>query len=243
MRVCFNHALLLRDILELKREPVAVKLIDNVNEFTSIQEYDQSRKMRYCQALMLAGQGHKILLGSQNISCAAAGAAFGLRPLHPKLASGEGHFNSGAFGSYESAAQIMKDMPRFEPGAYEYIAIAPLGEVDWTPNVIVVEARPEAIMWLSLAYIYTSGKRLQFTTSVIQACCVDATVVPFLTDKPNASFGCTGCREASDLDHSEAIIGFPGKYLEKIITNILLLQEKIIPKNRNKLIYNRFVKN
>ncbi|MDD3363880.1 MAG: DUF169 domain-containing protein [Syntrophomonas sp.] len=239
----FNQAILLKDILQLKREPVGVKFVRNINDLPSIKNYDKSRKMRYCQSLMLAGQGYKILLSSQNIACAAAGAAFGLMPLHPKLASGEGHFNTGVLGSAESAGIIMKEMPRLELGTYEFIAMGPLGEVEWVPDVIVIEAPPEALMWVGLAEIYNSGTRLQFTTSVVQASCVDATIVPFLTGKPNGSFGCTGCREASDLDPSEAILGFPGEHLETIITNLQLLQEKVIPKNRNKSICKRFLEN
>jgi len=237
----FNQATLLKEILDLKREPVGIKFIKDINELPFPEEYDQSRKMRYCQSLMLAGQGHKTLLGSNNIACAAAGAAFGLMPLHPKLASGEGHFNTGVFGSIESAERIMRELPRLEQGAYEYIAIGPLCEVEWLPDVIIVEAQPEAIMWLSLAELYYSGTRLQYSTSIVQACCVDITVVPFLTRKPNGSFGCTGCREASDIDPSEAMLGFPGEHLETIITNLQLLKEKVIHKNRNKALCKRFM--
>lgn len=234
-----EQSLLLKNILNLGREPIGVKFLSDIQNFPSINDYEQIRKLRYCQAIMAAGKGKRVLLSSRNIACAAAGAAFGLMPLHPKIASGEGHYNTGVFGSRESAAKIMKELPRIEQGAFQYIAIAPLGESEWLPDVIVIEARPEAIMWLSLAEIYNSGTRLQYSTSIVQACCVDATVVPFLTGKPNASFGCTGCREATDLDTDEAIMGFPGQHLEIILNNLKLLLEKTIPKNRKKTIYAR----
>ncbi len=237
----FSQSVLLKDILNLRREPVGVKFLNDINELPSISDYEQKRKLRYCQSLMLAGEGHKILLSSQNISCAAAGAAFGIMPLHPKLASGEGHYNTGVFGSLESAEKIMREIPRIDQGTFKYIAIGPLGEVEWVPDVVIVEAEPEAIMWLSLAQIYDSGTRLQYSTSIVQACCVDVTVVPFLSGKPNASFGCIGCRESTDLDAKEAMLGLPGKNLETIVANLKLLQEKTIPKNRKKSLYTRLM--
>lgn len=236
----FNIAEVLKNTLELQREPVGVKFFNKVEEISSISDYEKTRKMRYCQAVMLAGRGEKIVLSAQNISCAAAGAAFGIMPLHPKLASGEGHYNTGVFGSKESAGKVLQEIPRIKLGTYNYIALGPLGEIDWTPDIIVIEAHPEAIMWLLLADINISGTRLHLETSVIQACCVDATVVPLLTGKTNASFGCTGCREASDLDATESVLGFPIARLDAIITNLQALQEKTIPKNRKKPIFERF---
>lgn len=236
----FHKSELLKAILELKREPVGVKFLNQVEELPNINDYEQTRKMRYCQAVMLAGKGGKILLSAENISCAAAGAAFGIMPLHPKLASGEGHYNTGVFGSRESAEKILQEIPRVKLGTYQYIALAPLGTIDWIPDIIVIEAHPEALMWLLLADIYNSGTRLQLQTSVIQACCVDATVVPLLTGRINGSFGCTGCREASDLETNEGVLGFPGERLDIIVTNLQLLQEKTIPKNRKKSIFERF---
>ncbi|MGR6837093.1 DUF169 domain-containing protein [Syntrophomonas erecta] len=235
-----NQAKLLKEILGLNREPVGVQFLKSSDELGSLEGYDQTTKMRYCQALMLAGQGKKILLSKENLACAAAGSALGLRPLHPKLASGEAHFNTGVFGSRESAQKIMQEMPRLEQDVYKFIKLGPLGEIDWKPDLIVIEAHPEAVMWLSLATVYLQGERLQFSTSVVQGTCVDVTAVPLLTGKPNASFGCTGCREASDLTIYEALFGFPIKHLESITENLQLLNQKTIPGNRNKQFYKRF---
>jgi len=236
-----EQAKLLSEIPGLEREAVGVRFLKDINSSEAWLDYDQSTKLRYCQAVMLAGQGKKILLSSQNIACAAAGAAFGLIPLHPKLASGEGHFNSGVFGKIESAARIMKEMPRLDQGVYNYIAIAPLKEISDVPDVVVIEASPEIVMWISLAAIYNTGERLQMSTSVVQATCVDATIVPMISGKPNASFGCTGCREATDLTTIESLIGFPGRELDHIVENLKFLSEKTIPQNRSKSIYNNFL--
>lgn len=240
MSLYTEQAEILKSIFQLKREVVAVKFLEEKDLSPLFESYDSNTKMRYCQALMLAGQGKKIILSSSNISCAAASAAFGFSPLHSKLASGEGHFNTGVFGSPESAAKIMSEMPRLEQNHYHSVVLAPLGEAEWIPDIIIIESDPETLMWLNLSLIFHTGERIQLSTSVIQATCVDATVVPMLSGKSNSSFGCTGCREASDLSSMEAIIGIPMKDLGTMIENIKILSEKVIPKNRAKFLYSKF---
>ncbi len=231
----------MQDILGITREPVAVKLIRNEDELKnmSLRDYDADTKCRYCQAVMRAGEGEKVLLSADNLACAAAAAAFGIKSLPPKLASGEAHYNVGTFGTVEAAHKIMSDIPRLAFGEYAYILVSPLASSEFQPDVVVVEAAPENLMWLALASIHTNGERLQFSTSVVQATCVDSTIVPFKTGKLNSTLGCTGCREATDLKSSENMIGIPFQSLSGIVDNLKNLGEIII-KNRRKSGYERF---
>lgn len=242
MTIYNSYAAQLKEILDLKREAVAIKFFTEGEAF-SAENYDSTTKCRYCQAVMLAGQGKKIILNASNIACAAAGAALGLRPLHPKLASGEAHYNVGTFGLQEAAKKIMTEMPRLEQDKYKFVAVSPLKDAEFTPDVVIVESRPEHLMWIALASMYKSGERLHFTTSVVQACCVDCTVVPFTSQKVNATLGCTGCREATDLNQEENLIGIPAEKLDELMSNLKSLSEQVIPKNRSKSTYERFVSN
>jgi uncharacterized protein (DUF169 family) len=45
---------------------------------------------RYCQALMKARRGQKVLLTADGLNCPAAAAAFGFRPLPEPLKTGKG---------------------------------------------------------------------------------------------------------------------------------------------------------
>lgn len=233
----------LKDILGLKREPVAVKLVRDENDLNNFNanSYDSITKCRYCQAIMRASKGEKVLLSASNLSCAAAAAAFGFTSLHPKLASGQAHHNVGTFGTQEAAHKIMTEMPRLVLGDYKFIMVSPLATCEFEPDLVVVEAAPENLMWLALAYTYTIGERFQFSTSVVQATCVDSTIVPFKTGKPNATLGCNGCREATDMEQTENVMGIPFALLPTIVDNLEDMQDVIIH-NRSKSIYKRFVK-
>jgi uncharacterized protein (DUF169 family) len=241
MKLYNEASAILKSILNLDREPVGVKFLKTKTGHEELlNNYDDSTKMHYCQALMEASHGRKIALNAGNLNCAASSAAMGFIPLHPKLASGMAHFNAGTLGTPEAAKKILTEMPRLEENFYQYVILSPLSAIECEPDVVALETYPEAIMWLSLASIYTTGERISFNTAVVQATCVDSTIVPLKTNKINASLGCVGCRASSDLQNHELIIGIPFSQFEGIIANLQQLNEKIIPQNRTKTGLARF---
>ncbi|AKB68216.1 DUF169 domain-containing protein [Methanosarcina mazei] len=224
----------LKDILNLQREPVGVKFLKVEDTAAFMKDYDAETKSRYCQALMRAGKGEKVLITAKNISCPASAAAFGLKPLPEVLSSGQMLFKLGLFDSPDAAKNAMEGMTRLEQGKYAGVLLSPLENMEIEPDIVVIEALPEQLMWLSLASIYDTGKRLKFNTAVFQATCVDSTVIPFVTGDLNSSLGCYGCREATDVLEEETLIGIPYRELEKIITNLQKLAAKPMKKVRSK---------
>lgn len=81
------------DILDLKTQPVAVKFCERT--YGTYGDHLEQRKMRYCQALMLARHGEEAVLTVENIACPAAAAAFGFKPLPEKIAEGDMLANLG----------------------------------------------------------------------------------------------------------------------------------------------------
>lgn len=225
------------DVLELGTLPVAVKFHE-----TADGDYSQKRKMRYCQALMLARHGEEVVLTAENIACPAAAAAFGFKPLPERIAEGDMLVNLGLFAHPTAAKHTMAFMPRLEMGKYEAVHLTPLSRSEGlVPDVVVVEGLPEQLMWIILASVFNTGGRLNFETGVFQATCVDATVVPFMKEKVNACFGCYGCREASDINSSETVMGFPGGMLEEVVDALSRLAAKALPRARGKSLYKGFV--
>jgi len=78
------------------------------------------------------------------------------------------------------------------------------------------------------------------STSVLQAVCVDSTVLPFKSQKINISFGCYGCRDATDAKPNEAILGIPSSKLEMTVENLQYLKSKAIDRSRAKKIFESF---
>jgi len=229
-----DAAVKLKDILCLIREPVAVKFFeDNV----ALDGFELPSQRRYCQGLMDASEGKRLLLTADNVSCPAAAWALGFKGPPPKLSSGEMPASMGIFGSPAAAKNTLDTMPRLNMGKYKAVACCPLAEAPFEPDVVVIESVPEHLMWIALALVFESGGRLEFNTAILQATCVDVTILPFLTQKLNASLGCYGCREATNLADGECVLGFPIKDLDTIVRSLQKLNERAIPRVRSKIIY------
>jgi uncharacterized protein (DUF169 family) len=225
---------IIKDILGLSYEPIAVKFFE---KWVDLDGFKLPSERRFCQVLMGAREGRKLLLTADNISCPAAAWALGLKEPPAKLSSGEMPASMGIFGSPAAAKHTLDTMPRLKMGKYKMVACCPLGEAPFEPDVIVVESSVEHLMWIALARVFDSGGRLSFDTAILQATCVDCTITPFLKQELNATLGCYGCREATDLADSETVLGFPASQLDKIVASLVKLNEKAIPRVRWKTVY------
>lgn len=224
----------MKGILGLTYEPIAVKFLEKKN---NLEGFEMPSDRRYCQVLMGAREGNKLILSGDNISCPAAAWALGFKEPPLKLSSGEMPFAMGIFGSPEAVRNTFATMPRLEMGKYQMVACCPLGQAPFEPDIVVLESDVEHLMWVALADVFETGGRLEFSTAILQATCVDGTIMPFLKQKIHASLGCYGCREATNMTESECVLGFPFKDLENIINSLKKLNEKAIPRVRGKAIY------
>lgn len=227
-----DYAVKLVSIVQLDHPPIAVKLLKPSEPLPA--GFDKTQRLRFCQSVMKAKCGQQILLTTENITCPAAASAFGFKPLPEKLAGGDVMYSMGLFGNREAGAKTLDLMPRLKQGECSAVLITPLEKADFEPDVIVLEERPEKLMWIGLADIFNTGGRHAFQTSIFQAACIDSTVVPYLTGRLNASLGCYGCRDATDLPEEEALLGFPGRNLDEIVSSLEKLSEKAIPRVRAK---------
>jgi len=227
-------AQVMKEVLGLTYEPIAVKFL---RKKTRLDGFEMPSDRRYCQILMGAREGRNLLLTVDNISCPAAAWALGFKEPPLKLSSGEMPAGMGIFASPAAAKNTLDSMPRLEMGKYQMVACGPLGQAPFEPDIVVLESAVEHLMWVALAQVFETGGRLEFGTAILQATCVDGTIIPFLTQKIHASLGCYGCREATNLAESECVVGFPIKDLENIVNSLQKLKERAIPRVRGKAVY------
>lgn len=193
---------------------------------------------RYCQALMLARRGQEVLLDASGIACPAAAAAFGFRALPEGLRSGKGLVGFGIVADEAVGRRMFERMPMLEAGSIRQLHLFPLERAAYQPDVVVVEDEVEKLMWINLAYLNAmGGERVQSSTAVLQATCVDSTIVPYLEHRLNFTYGCYGCRDATDLGANETVVGFPGAMLPAMMHHLELLAQKAIPTSRAKKVW------
>jgi uncharacterized protein (DUF169 family) len=190
---------------------------------------------RYCQALMKARHGEKVTLDADGIACPAAAAAFGFKPLPEALKSGKGLMGFGITNNEETGKTMFENMTTLPQGKLKALYLFPLEKAKMEPDVVVAEDETEKLMWIALAQLNAQGgKRVESSTAILQATCVDATTIPYIQQKFNMSMGCYGCRDATDIGHNETVLGFPFKNLEGIYDYLMHLNEKAIPNSRSK---------
>lgn len=220
-------------VLELTGSPVGVRLLpENAEPPVGVRVLNQ---YRYCQALMLARHGEHVLLDGRGIACPAAAAAFGFRPLPKELQSGRGLVGFGIVKDAAVGQKMFERMPRLEPGWLKQLHLYPLDQAEYEPDLVVVEDEVEKLMWIGLAYLnVTGGERIEASTAILQAACVDSTIIPYQERRLNMSYGCYGCRDATDIGRNEAVLGFPSDLLLAVGESLEHLAQKAIPTSRGK---------
>jgi uncharacterized protein (DUF169 family) len=231
-----EQGLQLANSLGLESKPVGVRLIKQGE--VSRNKAERLQQHRYCQALMKARHGAKVILDAEGIACPAAAAAFGFRPLPEGLRSGQGLVGFGIVSDPSVGRRMFEGMSRLEMGSLQQLELSPLEQAEEYPDVVVVEGPVEHLMWINLAYLHAiGGERVLGSTAVLQATCVDSTIIPITENRLNFGFGCYGCREATDLGLNETVVGFPTAMLEKIVEHIAFLGQKAIPNSRAKKVF------
>lgn len=227
----------LTKLLELPQPAVGVKLIKD--DFIP-EGWERGDKLTYCQFVMKAREGGHLIADADNISCPNGASALGFMDVPARLQTGELLETFGAF-SQDGGREMVASVPRFERDEFKRIALAPLGDVTYDLDLVLLETYPEQIMWLNLASIYTGGGRLNFSTSVSNGTCSDLTVVPQRSGQIHVTTGCYGCRNATSVPVEYMYASFPGKRLEEIVEALNKISEKAMPRTRGKKAYNRLI--
>ncbi len=188
---------------------------------------------RYCQALMKARSGEHVLLDAEGISCPAAAAAFGFKSLPQGLQTGKSLQGFGIVQQADTGKRMFEGMKRLEQGTLQALYLFPLEEAAIASQYRHYRRRDRKIDVDRSGQAEPAGRRTS-TTAVLQATCVDATLIPFVQKKFNMSFGWYGCRDATDIGPNETVLSFPFNELERIAETIKFLQKKAIPNSRGK---------
>jgi uncharacterized protein (DUF169 family) len=232
-----ERAKMLKEKTGMSTYPVGVKFIFQ-GDSTIVEEASKLTGYRYCQALMEARHGKHVILDKDGIACPAAAAAFGFKPLPEGLKNGKGLIGFGITKHEETGQRMFRDMESIEPGKLKSLYLFPLETAIIEPDIVVIEDLVERLMWVVLAYLNVKGgQRVTSSTAVLQATCVDATIIPYKQKKINLSFGCYGCRNATDIEPSETVLGIPFSDFEDIAGYIEYLSLKAMPNSRSKSAY------
>lgn len=222
-----EYASKIKSILKLRYEPVAVKLIPVGDDFPGGYRKPEGQ-MSHCQSVMRARKGECLTTKLEDQSCHVGSSALGITDTPEKVADGTFHYNIGAFDSPEASAKIISDR-KVPEGRMVGEIVCPLKDADFEPDVVIIIDIPERIYWTVPLATAEKGGRVEFSTSAFQCACEDVTSYPLITQKPNISLGCYGCRKKTDMAADELAAGIPYglvpgfvEHLEKYETGMMV---------------------
>lgn len=202
-----SYADSLKNILRLRHEPVACRLIREGEDFPSCCSFVEA-PISHCQAVFRAGEGECLALTADQESCHVGACVLGMCDTPSNVASGTAHFNIGAHDSPEAAKEMI-DKRVVVPFKAIGEVVCPLKNADFVPDVVVIADIPERIYWVVPLETASAGGRVEFSTAPFQCCCEDVEAVPMVTGRPNVSIGCFGCRKRTMIRADEMVVGIP----------------------------------
>ena len=150
----------LNEYLRLNTFPLAIKMVKSLMELPQDYEKMQGRlgKIPLCQAITLSRRyGWKVLLGKEDMHCPAAGLSLGFWP-HKETCLDGSHLVPLWCANQDARKTIFQNMPKFEHGSYDYVAISPLAKVDFEPQMVLLFGDPARMMRLIQASVYQTGE-------------------------------------------------------------------------------------
>ena len=228
-----DYQKLVMEKLGLRWQPVAVSLIDKDEFLPDVPMPPEN--LRFCQAMMAARRGASILMPPGKHSCPDGTSIFGMTGVPEKLATGEIYVLFHKLDTAEAAAQMVAERPTLPANSRRATYVAPLDKTVREPEVVVFTGTPEQMMWLCMSMSYYTGHRFDFHASGYNSMCVEAVLIPLRDDEPNITFGCYGCRAASDIGEDMMFMGVPTNRLPTIARGLTELAKKAIPHSRMKI--------
>ncbi len=219
--------------LGLRWQPIAVSLIDRDELLPDVPMPPEN--LRFCQAMMAARRGASILMPPHRHSCPDGTSIFGMTGVPEKLATGEIYVLFHKLVNAEAAARMVAERPTLPEKSRRATYVAPLAKTVREPEVVVFTGTPEQMMWLCMSMSYYTGHRFDFHASGYNSMCVEAVLYPLMEHEPNITFGCYGCRAASDIGEDMMFMGVPTAMMPTVVQGLTELAKKAIPDSRNKI--------
>ena len=228
MRDGLELAKIFRRTLGIKSGPVAVSIIENLDQTPVIYKKPEKPLPGICFAVMEAFRGRSLLIGKGDITCPMGLTTLGLKGESGKLSRRQ-TVQAGIFGTEEAAQKYFAQGSYIPAGKNRAIAFSPLEKAVLVVDVCLFKVNSEQAKWLLMASQYLTGYRHSLTVGTgYQGVCGDAIVYPYLHQKINLTLNGVGDRISQSLGKNELFVGIPGALLEGVAQNLKEIYQKPI---------------
>ncbi|MGI5901801.1 MAG: DUF169 domain-containing protein [Desulfitobacteriia bacterium] len=203
--------------LKLKTQPVGVKFLYDKPE--GIKKLDKNQAI--CLMPEEAQKG-AFYVDAANYVCA--------EPLFLGIANDDPFSNAGMIGTKEGLdifqearanRRIYYDLPALKKGTCNYMIFAPLSELNFDPDVLIITGTVEQAEIIMRAYTYSTGFLYESKTTPVIGCAWTF-AYPYITGKLNYLVGglCFGHRARKVSTPGLVTVSIPYNLIKLIIDNL-----------------------
>jgi uncharacterized protein (DUF169 family) len=210
--------------LSLRSLPIAVKLLEREEDVPPNMGRpmrDLGESIRPCQGWHLARhKGLSVAMLEEDFTTACPAGLFVFGILEPTQSWIDGGLSYGIYAaSLEAAANMERHVYRLKAGKYKGVAFTPLGNADFTPDLIMIFCNSNDARRLALAAAWETGEPLKVNISG-RDLCAESIAQPIQTGRPVLAIPCGGDREYGMTDDYEIVFSIPVDKLEVIIKGL-----------------------
>jgi uncharacterized protein (DUF169 family) len=140
--------------LELEIPPVGIKYL--VRPPGDLKQLEQ--KMTLCEMLKTAQEGKAYYAGVDNHTCDAGTYILGQTELKEQYINGEFGAGLGVFSDSRAASRLYHFIPRLDKNIAKYVALSPINQLTFDPDVLLIFARTAQAEILLRAMSYKTGQ-------------------------------------------------------------------------------------
>lgn len=120
----------------------------------------------------------------ENHTCGGGSVCLGRRLSMPQVAAGRLGPKLKIFGNPVANRRTLKSLPELDPGTATYVHFAPLGQINFEPDILLIAADPRQAEIILRANSYLTGAIWNSVSTSISVCAW-LLVYPYLTGKLN----------------------------------------------------------
>jgi uncharacterized protein (DUF169 family) len=215
----------LKDILELEREPVAIKW--SPKEPRNMGK--ESEKSRFCTKLDKAMNGEIFYSTAEEEECLGGARYSGMKDISEFPAN----MRSGAFltqmGVHKDIPAVQRAWSHYramDKGLFSSILFAPLAKAEFEADVIFIVCNSQQGMEILHANSYDGA--VQAIGADVGPICSTMAALPYMTGQVTYGFAEVGARNNMEIKPEEVMVAIPASQLERIVSNLEVMRNTMM---------------
>jgi len=208
--------------IELRREPVGVKLIRDQAEYDAFDAPEPHAAAYYCAFVKLASRGRRYKIAAHHFLCGAASHHLGVTPIADPVARADEYVGCGLYANPATAAEALASIESLPVGVVG-VVIAPLASfsAEEAPDVALIVAPTYSAMRLAQGYGFHRAGGAQARMLGMHGICGESTAAPMLTGQMGVSLLCSGTRFMAKWDDDEVAVSLPAEQFAELVDGVL----------------------